>query len=147
MALCKRKKKNTLDYGTETNNEIKRMKKLLLTLVAGIAVLTAKAADYPYLTFETIDGAKASVNVESLNITISGTTLTAGTESFQLSNLAKMYFSASEEVTTGIKTAKIDDGEILEVYNLQGQKVSEDQMQQGVYVIKTKCGTNKLIVK
>lgn len=123
------------------------MKKLLLTLVAGIAVLTAKAADYPYLTFETIDGAKASVSVESLNITISGATLTAGTESFQLSNLAKMYFSASEEVTTGIKTAKIDDGEILEVYNLQGRKVSEDQMQQGVYVIKTKCGTNKLIVK
>lgn len=147
MAVCKKKKKNTLDYGAEINNEIKSMKKLLLTLVAGIAVLTAKAADYPYLTFETIDGAKASVSVESLNITISGATLTAGTESFQLSNLAKMYFSASEEVTTGIKTAKIDDGEILEVYNLQGRKVSEDQMQQGVYVIKTKCGTNKLIVK
>ena len=45
-----------------------------------IGTLTAHAADYTYLTFETTDGAKVSVEASSLSITISGTTLTAGSQ-------------------------------------------------------------------
>lgn len=37
------------------------MKKLLLTLFAGVITLSVQAADYTYLTFETTDGIKASV--------------------------------------------------------------------------------------
>lgn len=122
------------------------MKKLLLTLFAGVVTLSVQAADYTYLTFETTDGIKASVSVESLNITISGTTLTAGTETFELSNLKKMYFSAADE-TTGLETTMIDSGEILEVYDLQGHQVNKDQMRKDIYVIKTKRGTHKLIVR
>lgn len=68
------------------------MKKILLLLTLLVGTLTAQADDYTYLTFETIDGAKASVAVENLALTISGTTLTAGSQQFTLSNLSKMYY-------------------------------------------------------
>ena len=112
-----------------------------------IGTLTAHAEDYTYLTFETTDGAKVSVEASSLTITISGTTLTAGSQSFTLSNLSKMYFSSSDE-TTGIETLSVSDwNEITDIYDLNGRKVSKDQMQRGVYVIKTKNGTHKIAVK
>ncbi len=123
------------------------MKKLLLFLTLMIGTLTAHAEDYTYLTFETTDGAKVSVEASSLTITISGTTLTAGSQSFTLSNLSKMYFSSSDE-TTGIETLSVSDwNEITDIYDLNGRKVSKDQMQRGVYVIKTKNGTHKIAVK
>ncbi len=59
----------------------------------------------PYLTFETTDGAKVSVATEALTLTINGTTLTAGQQTFNLTSLAKMYFSDTDE------TAGIDDAE------------------------------------
>lgn len=112
-----------------------------------IGTLTVHAEDYTYLTFETTDGAKVSVEASSLTITISSTTLTAGSQSFTLSNLSKMYFSSSDE-TTGIETLNLSDwNEITDIYDLNGRKVSKDQMQRGVYVIKTKSGTHKIAVK
>ena len=60
------------------------MKKIVLFLTMLVGVLTAQAADYTYLTFETTDGAKASISVSNLTLTINGTTLTAGTQSFTL---------------------------------------------------------------
>ena len=123
------------------------MKRLLFFLLMTIGTLTAHAEDYTYLTFETTDGAKVSVEASSLTITISGTTLTAGSQSFTLSNLSKMYFSSSDE-TTGIETLSVSDwNEITDIYDLNGRKVSKDQMQRGVYVIKTKNGTHKIAVK
>ena len=124
------------------------MKRIVLLLMAVVGVLTMQAADYTFLTFETTDGAKASVAVENLTITISGTTLTAGTQSFTLSNLAKMYFSASDESTTGIEeitSATLD--EATDIYDLQGHKVSKAQMCKGVYIVKTKSKTFKMVVK
>ena len=123
------------------------MKKVLFVLAMMIGSLAAHAADYAYLTFVTTDGGKVSVSVESLTIKISGTTLTAGEQSFTLSNLKKMYFSNSDE-TTGIETLSVSDwNEITDIYDLNGRKVSKDQMQRGVYVIKTKSGTHKIAVK
>ena len=124
------------------------MKRIVLLLMAVVVVLSMQAADYTYLTFETTDGAKASVAVENLTITISGTTLTAGTQSFTLSNLAKMYFSTSDESTTGIEeitSATLD--EATDIYDLQGHKVSKAQMCKGVYIVKTKSKTFKMVVK
>ena len=112
-----------------------------------MGTLGVHADSYTYLTFETTDGAKVSVEASSLTITISGTTLTAGSQSFTLSNLSKMYFSNSDE-TTGIETLSVSDwNEITDIYDLNGRKVSKDQMQRGVYVIKTKSGTHKIAVK
>lgn len=124
-------------------------KALLLFLMAMMGTIGMKAADYPYLTFELTDGSKASVSVSSdVAMTFSGTTLTIGSESFTLTNLSKMYFSASNETSTGISALEIADSDEVEaIYNLQGHKVSRDQMQRGVYIIKTKKGTSKITVK
>ena len=123
------------------------MKKFILFLTIMVGTLTAQAEDYTYLTFETTDGAKASVAVADLTLTISGTTLTAGTQSFTLSNLSKMYFSNTDE-TTGIEaitSATLD--EATEIYDLQGHKVTKAQMQKGVYIVKTKNRTYKIVMK
>ena len=124
------------------------MKKLFLFLLLMAGTLTAQAADYAYLTFETTDGAKVSVEASSLTVAISGTTLTAGSQSFTLSNLSKMYFSTSDE-TTGIKTLTASEwNEVADIYDLQGRKVSKDQMRSGqVYVVKTKNDAHKIAVK
>ena len=126
------------------------MKKILLLFMAIVGALTAQADDYAYLTFETTDGAKASVAVESLTLTISGTILTAGSQQFTLSNLAKMYFSNTDETATGIET--IDNGQLTmdnsaEIYDLRGHKVSKSEMRKGVYIVKTNSKTYKMIVR
>ncbi len=124
------------------------MKKILFLLTILVGALTAQATDYPYLTFETTDGAKASVIVENLTLTISGTTLTAGSQSFTLSNLLKMYFSTSDETSTGIDeitSASLD--ETTDIYDLKGHKVTKEQMNKGVYIVKTKSRTYKMVVR
>ena len=46
--------------------------------MALVGALTMQADSYTYLTFETTDGSKVSVNITSLSLSVSGTTLTAG---------------------------------------------------------------------
>lgn len=123
------------------------MKKLFLMMALFVATLTAHAADYAYLTFETTDGAKISVPAESLNITISGTTLTAGGQSFTLSNLNKMYFSNSNETTEIGDELRLQNEEIADIYDLNGRKVSKGQLPKGAYLVKNENGTYKIVVK
>ena len=123
------------------------MKKIVIIMMALVGVLTVQAEEYAYLTFETTDGAKASVDVSSLTLTVSGNTLTAGSQTFTLSNLSKMYFSNTNETTAieEITTATLD--EAADIYDLQGHKVTKEQMKRGVYIVKTKSKTYKMIVK
>jgi hypothetical protein len=124
------------------------MKIIFLLLTVLVATLTVQAEGYTYLTFETTDGAKASVAVENLTLTISGTTLTAGSQQFTLSNLSKMYFSISDETATGIEeinSAAIEEAN--DIYDLQGHKVSKEQMKKGVYIVKTNSRTYKMVVR
>jgi len=124
------------------------MKKLFLLLTVLVTTLTVQAEGYTYLTFETTDGAKASVSVENLTLTISGTTLTAGSQQFTLSNLSKMYFSTSDETATGIEEINsASTEEATDIYDLQGHKVSKEQMRKGVYIVKTKSRTYKMVVR
>jgi hypothetical protein len=125
------------------------MKKLLLSIMALTGVLTAEAeSTYPYLTFETTDGDKVSVSTTELSLSISGTTLTAGSEMFTLTNLSKMYFSATDETVTGISEVRNEMEEASEIYDLRGHKVEKSQMRHGeVYIVKTKSKTYKLTVK
>ena len=124
------------------------MKKIILFMTMMVGVLAAHADSYTFLTFETTDGAKASVSVSDLTLTISGTTLTAGTQSFTLTNLSKMYFSTSDETTTGIsEVMKADLDEATDIYDLQGHKVTKAQMNRGVYIVKTKSRTYKMVVR
>ena len=129
------------------------MKKIILLFTTLVETLMAQADGYTYLTFETTDGAKASVAVSDLTLTISGTTLTAGSQTFTLSNLSKMYFSTSDESTTGIEeitNAAMD--EATEIYDLSGKKIvngkwSNGKLPHGVYIVKTKSKTFKMVVK
>lgn len=128
------------------------MKKVLLALAVLMGTVTAQADDYSYLTFELTDGAKASVEINSLTLTISGNTLTAGDQTFTLENLSKMYFSTTDETAqgtaTGIsETMKADLDEATEIYDLQGHRVSRDQMRRGVYIIKSSKGTYKVNIR
>ena len=124
------------------------MKKIILLLTVLVGTMTAYADDYTYLNFETTDGAKISVPVKDYSLTISGTTLMVDSQSFTLSNLNKMYFSTSDETTTGIEEITVVTlEEAIDIYDLRGNKVSKDQMQKGVYIVKTKNKNYKMIVK
>ena len=81
------------------------MRKILLLMMV-MGVIAAHAEDYTYLTFETTYGAKTSVDVSSLPVTIDATssTLTIGNQSFTLSDLSKMYFSTIDESYTPEKS-------------------------------------------
>jgi hypothetical protein len=125
------------------------MKKLFLFLTLMVGTLTAQADGYTYLTFETTDGAKTSVDVSSLPVTINldNSTLTIGSQTFALADLSKMYFSNTDE-TTGIEeitSATLD--EATDIYDLQGHKVTKEQMKKGVYIVKTNSRTYKMVVR
>ena len=125
------------------------MKKKFLLFMALVGALTAQAGDYTYLTFETTDGAKTSVDVSSLPVTINldNSTLTIGNQTFALADLSKMYFSTQSE-STGIEeisSATIDDDAVI--YDLLGRRVTKTQMRRGIYVMKMKQGTRKVSVR
>jgi len=130
----------------------KIFRNLLLAVLMMAGTLPTQAEDYPYLTFELTDGAKASVAVDGLTLNINGTTLTVGQETFTISNLTKMYFSETDETTgsaDGIDEVKTDESLLdnAEIYDLKGRKVTRAQMQKGVYIVKTKERTYKIMVR
>lgn len=125
------------------------MKKIVLLFLAMMGLSVAHAGNsYTYLTFETTDGARISVPASQLKMTIRGNTLSTGEQTFTLANLSKMYFTATDETTTGINaatTATID--EATEVYDLNGRRIDNRNLPKGVYIVKTKDRTYKMTVK
>ena len=112
------------------------MKKLLVMLMTMAGVLTVMADDYPYLTFETSDGNKQSVSTTSLTLEISGDKLLVnnGAQSFTLTDLQKMYFSANdataiESIDNGQRT--MDEGVW---YTIDGRMLSGKPTTKGIYV-------------
>lgn len=115
--------------------------------MAMVGALYVQADGYSYLIFELTDGSKASVSTTLLSLSISGNTLTAGSQQFTLTNLNKMYFSTIDEAT-GIEQLTVDSiDDAAEIYDLQGKRVAKEQMRKGVYIIKTKQGTHKITMK
>ena len=130
----------------------KNMKKLLWTALMLAGTLPTLADEYAYLTFELTDEAKVSVSVESLTLTMNGKELKVGEQTFVLSNLSKMYFTTTDETTGGVDAIDevvMDDASWndAEIYDLNGRRVTRDQMQKGVYIVKTKERTCKIVVK
>ena len=127
------------------------MKKKFLLFMALVGALTAQAGDYTYLTFETADGAKTSVDVSSLPVTINldNSTLTIGNLTFALADLSKMYFSTQSESTGISEELRVNSEELSTAtfYDLQGHKVTKEQMKKGVYIVKTNGKTYKIVVK
>ena len=124
------------------------MKKIVLLFLAMMGLSVAHADNsYTYLTFETTDGARISVPATQLKMTIRGNTLSTGEQTFTLANLSKMYFTATDETTTGISTATATIDEATEVYDLNGRRIDNSNLPKGVYIVKTKDRTYKMTVK
>ena len=115
-----------------------------------MAMPSVYAENYPFLTFETIEGGKISLPSESLTLSFDGNNLNVGGQTFLLSNLNKMYFTLSDEsVSTSIQTHtnEIQNG-TMEVFDLKGCKVPVSQMKKGeAYIVKDTNHTHKLIMK
>jgi hypothetical protein len=127
------------------------MKKLFLFLTLMVGTQTAQADGYTYLTFETTDGAKTSVDVSSLPVTINldNSTLTIGSQTFALADLSKMYFSTQSETTGISEELRVNSEEFASAtfYDLQGHKVTKEQMKKGVYIVKTTSKTYKIVIR
>ncbi len=122
------------------------MRKILLIMFVMMGAYSY-AGDYPYLTFETTDGSKASFASTGLEMNISESVLTVGQKSYVISNLSKMYFSATD-LTSGvheINAAEITDD--MEIYDLRGNRVQKGLMTNGIYLIRDKNATYKIAVK
>lgn len=127
------------------------MKKLILSLsLLSPLAISATADEYPYITFETFEGAKSSVPVTSdLQFSFANNTLTIANQTFALDNLSMMYFTTTEQsVATSIHMVKQITENASDIYTLDGRKIIVSQMQKGeTYIVKSNNGTNKLIVK
>lgn len=132
------------------------MKSFILGILMTVGTLPTMAGNYPYLTFELTDGTKVSVSVSSLTLTVNGTTLKAGSQTFTISNLSKMYFSSTDETSgaTAIDELTADDFEGKEIYDLNGHKIELQitnyelpKLPRGVYIVKSKNKTCKIVVK
>lgn len=121
------------------------MKKLIyaILLTGGAMAAHADNYDYPYLTFENIDGSATSVSVESLTITVSDGKLVAGDKTFTLASLSKMYFSTE---ATGIENVSdVSQEGKAQYYDLQGRMVENPA--HGVFIKKVNGKTTKVVLK
>ena len=128
----------------------------LLLLAAQTA--SAELYDYPYMAFQTADGIVKTVPVSSLSLAITDGKLiaTSGdeTESFTLTNLSKMYFTTSAEVTKVQNPEKADSSEVV-VTSLSGVsygtypnvEVARQSLPAGMYIVKNSTETIKIVVK
>lgn len=118
-------------------------------------IVAAQAADYQYLNIEKTDGTTQSLTALGLNITYSGTALTAknGTEqtTIALTDLKRMFFSntKAEGGTTGIEATAADwDDTETEIYDLRGHRLPQGtKPARGLYIFKKGNTTTKKIVK
>ena len=134
------------------------MKKLLIFLFLAAVASPALADDYSYLNFTKSDGTVVSLSVSNLQLTISDGKLLAtndhGSETFQLADLAKMYFS---DAATGISSVGAGDAavETVTAYSLSGVNMgsyksaaeAKVQLRPGVYLLKSKSKTIKTVVQ
>ena len=124
------------------------MRRLLLILSVVVFAPCVWGENYTYLTFETVEGSKVSVDASELSITFDGNTLKAGGQSFLLTNLSKMYFSQTDETLTGVGRVWADEvSGASAVFDLNGRAVTGGVLSNGVYVIKDKSGNCKLVVR
>ena len=131
------------------------MKKTLLLFIALLGITSVQAEDYKYLTIVGIDGTKTSITAVGLSISFSDTQLTAKnaytdeTATVELTNLASMNFSNSDE-TTGIREtiSEKETSNVDMIYNLQGQQLPTNAaLAKGIYIFKKGNETQKVIVK
>ncbi len=133
------------------------MKKILLTIVAFAAVLTASAYDYPYLVFTAGDGTEHPMNCQNLTIELlNGQIIVSnGSESktFELAALTKMCFATDVQAVGSID---VDDTDVVvEAFSLTGISMGcfenvddvSKTLAPGLYIIKQGSIITKIAVK
>ena len=120
--------------------------------------MAAQAVDYQYLNIEKTDGTAQSLTAVGLNITYKDGCLVATngseTATFALTDISRMFFSNTKDVTAIADITTIaDDGEAA-VFDLAGRQVAEGRLQEvkpqlrkGVYIVKLNSKTLKVQVK
>ena len=134
------------------------MKKILIFAVTVVCAVMAQAADYPYLVFTNTAGTTIVMNVSSLTMTVSGSSLQVtnsnGTETFALTDLVSMQFSAESSIATAIEQVLEADLPV-EVFSVTGVQLGSfgslreaaRGLSAGAYVIKQGVNTQTVIVK
>lgn len=108
----------------------------------------AHADNFGFLTLETTDGQKASLAATGLTLTVKDNSLIADDRCFPLENLYRMYFTSTDETTTGIHNPEAEiNSKGAELYDLQGKRVDCNSDVRGVYLMRTENQTFKIIVK
>ena len=119
---------------------------------------SAELYDYPYMAFQTADGIVKTIPVSSLSIVVSDgnlvVTYSDGSESFPLSDLAKMYFTTEAEVTK-VQNPESTGSSEVEVTSLAGVfcgtfpsvEAARQSLPAGMYIVKNSKETFKIAVK
>lgn len=115
------------------------------------------AADYPYLVFTNTAGTTTVMNVSSLTMTVSGSSLQVtnsdGTETFALTDLNNMQFSADGS-TTAIEHV-LEADRPVEIFSVTGVQLGSfgslreavRGLSAGAYVVKQGVSTQTVVVK
>lgn len=118
----------------------------------------AQAADYPYLVFSNTAGTTTVMSVSSLTMSVSGSSLQVtnsdGTETFTLTELVSMQFSADGSATTAIEHV-LEADRAVEVFSVTGVQIGSfgslrkavQELNAGAYVIKQGVNTQTVVVK
>lgn len=137
---------------------------LLLTLVLGAG--TAHAQSYDYLTLKQANGTETSLNLDNLRITFADGLLVADngiqSVSIALADMDKMFFALE---STGLNTVssaadatpafRIENGRLItdapagsvSVYGTDGRQVPASGLAPGVYVVKIKGQSFKVLAR
>ena len=134
------------------------MKKFFALAVTVVCAVMAQAADYPYLVFTNTAGTTTAMSVSSLTMTVSGSSLQVtnsdGTETFTLTDLVSMQFSAESSIATAIENVLEADCAV-EVFSVTGAQIGSfgslieavQGLNAGAYVIKQGVNTQTVVVK
>lgn len=133
------------------------MKKLILSLTVICASLSVSASDYPYVAIRQADGSEKYIKSTGLSFSVEDGKLVVthadGISQYDMSNLKMMTFAA--DIASVEKLVLLGD-EAVDVYNtsgvLLGHYASVDDARQkitapGVYLLKNRCGTAKILIK
>lgn len=133
------------------------MKRLVLAGLIMIGALQVQAYDYSYLAFQNAEGATTFMAIEQLNISISDgkliVTNTDGSQTFQLTDLSKMFFTQTADLTGISNTETVN--ETVEVFTTGGLSLGKFQdintakvsLKPGLYIMKSKSKTTKIAVR
>lgn len=133
------------------------MRKTVIILFTLLGIATIQAEDYPYMMFQTNDGNVLTMASASLTITFSDGNMVAsnGSESktVALTDLNKMFFASNPASVETTQTEEVN--EPVEVFTVTGISVGKYEniqqvqatLERGIYVVKGKNKTLKIVVK